>query len=135
MKSKEYKELYVLVFKETGIILTPDSFHEYWKNYGSSGGNLYGWRPPKKIYYTLGMAKRGFSYIPDDLKPKITISKFIRGEDVIDGQELKDIQVELKKKKKIAREISDAKRQKQIAERELQIAQARLEAWRNVNKK
>ena len=39
MNSKEYKELYVLVFKDTGIILTPDSFKEYWKNYGGSGGN------------------------------------------------------------------------------------------------
>ena len=79
----------------------------------------------------MGAAEE-ISYIPDDLKPKIAISKFIRGEDVIDGKELKKIQIESKKNKEVAREIRLAKIQKKMAERELQIAKERLE---KLNKK
>lgn len=91
-KEKIYKELYVLVFKETGEIVTPDSFKKYWKNYGSVGNSLGGWRPPKKIYYTLGTAKSGFNYIPEQIKSQIGIALFAQQSIVVDGIELADKQ-------------------------------------------
>lgn len=72
-KPKIYKELYVLVLD--GNILTPDSFKEYWKNYGDQ--QLYGWRPPKKIYYTLGTAKTGLHYVPTQIRDRVEIHKFV----------------------------------------------------------
>jgi hypothetical protein len=74
-KKKEYKDLYVLVLD--GFILTPDTFLQYWKNYGSIGSNLQGWRPPKKIYYTLGYAKSGLKRVPKEIRDKVEIHKFV----------------------------------------------------------
>jgi len=73
MKNKVYKELFVLVLN--GNILTPDSFREYWKNYGNA--DLYGWRPPKKIYYTIGHAKAGRRFVPREIRNKVEIHKFV----------------------------------------------------------
>jgi hypothetical protein len=74
-KPIETKELFVLMLD--GFVLTPDSFSRYWKNYGSGGSGLYGWRPPKKIYYTEGQAKAGLAHIPEAIKDKVEIHKFV----------------------------------------------------------
>lgn len=72
---KEYTELYVLMLD--GKILTPDTFKEYWKNYGGSySAQLYGWRPPKKIYYTLGHAQNGLRHVPKEIQEKVEITIF-----------------------------------------------------------
>lgn len=71
-KPKIYQELFVLMLD--GHILTPDSFKEYWKKYGEA--QLYGWRPPKKVYYTLGAAKNGLRFVPAQIKDKVEIHKF-----------------------------------------------------------
>lgn len=73
-KTKQYKELYVLMLGD--YILTPDTFKEYWGNYGNSASGLYGWRPPKKVYYTLGQAKCGLHYVPAAIQHKVKIHKF-----------------------------------------------------------
>jgi hypothetical protein len=70
---KKYTEIYALILD--GGILTPDTFKEYWKNYG--GNELYGWRPPKKIYYTLGHAKAGLHWVPEKLRDKVEIHRFV----------------------------------------------------------
>lgn len=75
---KLYKDLYVLMLD--GNILTPESFKEYWKNYG--GNQLYGWRPPKKIYYTMGAAKNGLRFVPTQIRNKVEIHKFVSAEKV-----------------------------------------------------
>lgn len=72
--SKQYTKLYVLMLN--GVILTPDSFVEYWKNYGANGSGLHGWRPPKKIYYTLGHAKNGLRFVPEQIRDKVQIHVF-----------------------------------------------------------
>ncbi len=72
--SKQYTKLYVLMLD--GVILTPDSFQEYWKNYGTTGSSLYGWRPPKKIYYTLGHARNGLRFVPEQIRDKVQIHVF-----------------------------------------------------------
>lgn len=92
------KEIYAIVFKETGEIVAPDLFKKYWKNYGSN--SLYGWNPPKKIYYTLGRARSGFAHIPNEIKDDLAIAKFIFGEIVEDGAELKEKQDKARKKKR-----------------------------------
>ena len=72
---KTYTELYVLVLD--GKILTPDTFKEHWKNYGQAeGSGLYGWRPPKKIYYTAGHAKNGLRFVPEAIRSKVEIHVF-----------------------------------------------------------
>ena len=90
-------ELYAIMFKDTQEIVAPDLFKKYWKNYGSN--SLYGWNPPKKIYYTLGRARSGFAHIPNEIKDDLAIAKFIFGEIVEDGAELKEKQDKARKKK------------------------------------
>jgi hypothetical protein len=93
-------KLYVITFKETKEMATPDSIKKYWKNYGSARGNgLYGWRPAKKVYYSLGQAKKGFSFIPDELKPQCEISMYAYSESVVDGEDLQVTQDAAQKKR------------------------------------
>lgn len=93
-------QLYVITFKDTKEMITPDSIKQYWKNYGSAAGSgLYGWRPAKKVYFTLGQAKRGFSFIPDQLKPQCEISMYAYSESVVDGEDLQIKQAASKKKR------------------------------------
>ena len=113
------KSIYAIVFKDTQEILTPDSFTEYWRNYG--GNNLYGWRAPKKLYFTIGRARGGFAHIPEELKSKVAIARFDFAEVEQDGEELRE-------KQKITR----AKKEEKVKERQ---AKYRLEcAERNLTK-
>lgn len=57
-----------------GFVLTPDSYKEYWRSYGE--GDLHGWRPPKKVYYTLGAAKNGMHHVPKQIRDKIEVHEF-----------------------------------------------------------
>ena len=99
-------KLYVITFKETKEMVTPDSIKKYWKNYGSArGSGLYGWRPAKRVYYSLGQAKVGFSYIPDQLKPQCEISMYAYSESVVDGEDLQAAQDAAEKKKEHKRQI------------------------------
>lgn len=125
MKSEKiYTELYAITFKESGAILTPDSFKKFWKSYGDNG--LYGWRAPKKIYYTLGMAKAGFSHMPEQIKPLVQISKFVLGESVVDGQELFNKQKAEKEKREAERKELALKREIEYAEIKMKEAQENL---------
>lgn len=120
--------LFAITFKETGEILTPDSFKEHWPKYGSSSGaGLYGWRPPKKIYYNFGQAKRGFSFVPEALKPQLEISVFERVRALEDGEVLAKQQIEAKQKRKINQEKKNLKYKKAQAERALKDAQEKLD--------
>lgn len=120
--------LFAITFKETGEILTPDSFKEYWPKYGSgSGSGLYGWKPPKKIYYNFSQAKRGFSFIPEALKPQLEISVFERVRAIADGGELAQKQAEAKEKRKIDQQKRVLQYEKKRAERQLREAQEKLD--------
>jgi hypothetical protein len=123
-------ELFTIIFKDTKEVLTPESFKAYWPNYGSSGSGLQGWRPPKKIYYTLGTARSGFSHIPEKLKPKLAIAKFAFTEIVETGAELQERQEANRIKKEDAREKLSAQRQLQAAERDVIRANERLKQLR-----
>ena len=118
-------KLYAINFKDSGEILTPESFTKYWPNYGSSG--LHGWRIPKKIYVKLGQAKAGFAHIPDELKPMLEISEFAKAESLVDGAELMDKQKELKAKKKKLEDKALAKHQFELATKRLNDAKIALE--------
>lgn len=119
-------EIYALTFKNTGEILTPDNFEKYWKNYGSGGSGLRGWRPPKKMYYTEGHAKSGFSHIPDQLKPHINITKFVPDGVVVDGDVLFKKQLEAKKEKEEKDKIRALERRKERAQEEFERAKQEL---------
>jgi len=75
-KEKKPKEnvLYALHFE--GEQLNSNSFKKYWKNYGSTGSALQGWRPPKKIYSKLGHAKTGICHVPAEIRPKVEIVEY-----------------------------------------------------------
>jgi hypothetical protein len=128
MKPKIYTELFALTFKDSGEILTPDSYKKYWKNYGRN--DLTGWHPPKKIYYTLGTAKAGFGHIPEQIKPLVEISKFVRSECVIDGAGLQTEQ-KVKRDKEELRKARQAKYALELAERNLAEAKNKLEKLKN----
>lgn len=117
--------LYAINFKESGEILTPESYKKYWPNYG--GNNLHGWKAPKKVYYTLGKAKNGFSHVPDQLKPLLEISEFTRTKSLVDGEELMKTQKEAKFKKEEKLKIARAAREKKYAEERLAKAKADYE--------
>lgn len=116
--------IYAIVFKESKQILTPDSFKEYWKNYG--GNNLYGWRAPKKLYFTIGRAKSGFAHIPEELKSKVEIARFDFAEAVEDGEKLQEKQQKVREKREDERKIRAAKYQLEYAERNLREAQEKI---------
>ena len=111
---KQTKTLYALIFKDSGEILTPDSFKEHWPNYGGSW--LQGWRPPKKVYYKIGHAKSGFSHIPDQIKPSIAIAEFTVSKIIEDGKNLVDKQKKSAKIKEIKQQISNLKYKRKIYE-------------------
>jgi hypothetical protein len=129
MKPRIYTELYALVLKDTKEILTPDSFKKYWKNYGSN--QLHGWRPAKKIYYTLGTAKAGFNHIPESIKPQVSIAIFSFDRFEYDGSLLVEHQRVKKEKKEAERKERWAKQDLERAERELRQAKEKLEMLKN----
>lgn len=122
-------EIYAIVFKETNEIVTPDSFCEYWERYGLN--NLQGWGPPKKLYYTLGRARSGFSHMPSQIKDKTAIAKFVFGEIVEDGAELKEKQDKARKKKDDAREERNLVWKRERAEAEFKRAQEELNKFKD----
>jgi hypothetical protein len=109
------KTLYALVFKDTGEIVTPTSFKEHWKNYGSN--SLQGWKPPKKVYYKLCHAKSGFSHIPAEIKSEIVIAEFTSTNIVVDGAELKKVQLVNHKKLQKERELKSLEFQLVLGDR------------------
>lgn len=122
-------ELYAIMFKDTQEIVTPDLFKKYWKNYGSN--SLYGWSPPKKIYYTLGRARSGFAHIPNEIKDDLAIAKFVFGEIVEDGAELKEKQDKARKKKEEKQEERNLIWKKVRAEEEFKRAQEELDKFKD----
>lgn len=118
--------LYVIVFKDTKEILTPDSFAKFWKNYGSTGSILQGWRPPKKIYYSIGQAKSGFAFIPEELKQLTEIARFDYAETIEDGSVLAEKQKRTREKRKLKEEAEEKQRRIERARRELEDALKKL---------
>jgi hypothetical protein len=117
--------LYAINFIESGELLTPATFMKYWDNYGSN--NLRGWRPPKKVYDTLGRAKGGFAYIPEQLKPFLEISEFTKNKSVILGSDLMVTQKAVREKKIEKEKVRRAKYALENAEMKLKQAQADLQ--------
>lgn len=63
--------LYAIVFKDTNEILTEVKIREVYPSYGSGS-----YRVGKKVYFTLGTAKSGYSHLPDKLKSLAKIQEF-----------------------------------------------------------
>lgn len=73
-KRKIYTQLYVMMLE--GAILTPDKIMEFSEHYGEVGSALAGWRPPKKIYYTIGTCRAAKRYLPAEIREKVEIHLF-----------------------------------------------------------
>lgn len=72
MKIKE-NVLYVLHYQ--GQIISPNIWKQFSKNYGSS--SLSGWKPPKKIYFSLSYAKSAIKHLPQQIRDKIEIVRYV----------------------------------------------------------
>jgi hypothetical protein len=116
--------IYAIVFKDTKEILTAESFRKFWKSYGSN--NLCGWRFPKKLYFTEGKARAGFSHIPSQLKEKVEIARFDFAATVQDGAELAVKQKEKKEKREKCKAARTAAIRLENARRALEEAEKNL---------
>jgi hypothetical protein len=126
MKDKIYTEVYAITFTENKAILTEDSLKKYWPNYGKNG--LHGWRPPKRLYFTLGMAKSAFRKLPAELQKQLCISKFTFFSIEANSDELiKEYNVKLLKKHESDKKKNALKNQ---LEHELRILKDRLNKLR-----
>lgn len=94
-------ELYAIVFKSDKKLVTPAELKKRWPNYGSN--ELYGWRPPKRVYDTVAKAKAGFAHLPEDLKPELCIHPFGPVGEPIDGVVLVEEQQARREKREAAR--------------------------------
>jgi len=117
-------EIYVICWDETQEPLTPASFKKYWPNYGSN--SLHGWTPPKKVYYSIGNARRGFAHIPDEIKSKVSIYQTKELEKVQNGSELAEKQKVAKIKKEKAAEMRYARYEKEKAEKVIEDMKKRI---------
>lgn len=108
-------ELYAIVFKSDKKLVTPSELKKRWPKYGTNG--LYGWRPPKRVYDTLGKAKAGFAHLPEDLKPELCIHPFGPVGSPIDGVKLAAEQIDRREKRLEARERSYQRWKKQFTNR------------------
>jgi hypothetical protein len=70
--NKEPNTLYALHFKDE--LIEPNIWKKYSDKYGSQG--LYGWKPPKKVYYTLGHAKAAMKHLPKQIINEVQIIKY-----------------------------------------------------------
>lgn len=122
--------MFAIIIKETKEILTPDVFKKYWPNYGNNC--LSGWKPPKKIYETIGRAKSGFAHCPNELKKDLAIAEFVFGSIIENGEGLAVKQEERRAKKEKERTIRYEKYTLENAKKNLLKAQEELD---KLNKK
>lgn len=66
-------ELFALHYE--GELLGPDVWKKYSSKYG--GNSLYGWRPPKKVYYKYGHAKNGLRHLPKEIQEDVKIVRYV----------------------------------------------------------
>jgi hypothetical protein len=64
----------IFVLHLDGKIITPNIWKKFSNNYGNN--SLYGWRPSKKMYMTLGHAKAAISHLPEQIRDKVEIVEY-----------------------------------------------------------
>lgn len=69
---------------------------------GNYRSNLYGWRPPKKVYWKLGLARSGATHLPEDILDDCEIVEYAPVK-TVEKLSTKDRQ-----KKRLERELKDA---------------------------
>lgn len=57
-----------------GELLHPNIWDKYTEQYGNN--SLYGWRPPKKLYYKIGHAKTAIKHLPEQIRDRVTIVRY-----------------------------------------------------------
>ena len=73
MKKEQPNEVWALHLN--GKILTGNVWKEYSSKYGDNG--LQGWKPPKRLYFTRGHASAGRSHLPQQIKDKVKIVRYL----------------------------------------------------------
>lgn len=70
--------------------------------WGDGAPNLYGWRPPKKVYWKLGLAKSGATHLPEDILDDCEIVEYAP------VKTLEKLSTKDRQKKRLERELKDA---------------------------
>lgn len=70
----------VYAFHLDGELLVGNVWKKYSSKYGDNG--LYGWKPPKRVYFTLGYARAGRSHLPHQIRNKTKIVKYLPAEEM-----------------------------------------------------
>ena len=73
MKKSKSNEVWALHLD--GKLLDWNVWKEYSTKYGDNG--LYGWKPPKRLYYTRGHASAGRSHLPEQIRDKVEIVRYL----------------------------------------------------------
>lgn len=58
-----------------GEVVSQKVIKKHFPSYGQN--ELYGWRPPKRVYYKLGHARAGLKHLPEQIQKKVKIHKFV----------------------------------------------------------
>ena len=66
-------EIYALHYK--GELVSASVWKEHSKNYG--GQQLYGWRPPKKMYAKVGHARAALRHLPQAMQDDVEIMRYV----------------------------------------------------------
>lgn len=74
-----------------------------WRN-GSRNPNLQGWRPAKKVYWKLGLARSGATHLPEDILDECEIVEYAPVKTV------EQLSTKDRQKKRLERELKTEKR-------------------------
>jgi len=103
---------------------------------GNASSYLQGWRPPKKVYWKLGLARSGATHLPEDILDECEIVEYAPVKTV------EKLSTQSRQKKRLEKELKDAesslkwnnewlanaeKQHKQTYERNLQTAQNKIQ--------
>lgn len=99
--------IYAIVFKDTNEVITEERIREIWPSYGHGS-----YRVAKKVYFTLGTAKSGFSRLPDQIKSELKIQEFHPTGNSIPGEVI----VEEYQKRAVKKKAADERRHQKYEE-------------------
>lgn len=91
-----------------GQMLHPAVWANYSAKYGNAKDWIMGWRPPKKVYHSIGHARVGLGQLPAELRGKVEIVRYIPAEVVQKASPLSDRDLQLEFESHHSRPPEDA---------------------------
>ena len=91
-----------------GQMLHPAVWANYSERYGKVGEWIQGWRPPKKVYHSIGHARVGIGQLPAELRGKVEIVRYTPAEVVQKAKSMSDRDLQLEFESHNSRPPEDA---------------------------